>query len=155
MNIMCSLVKAGFALTCLLATAAHAHHPVDSQYDMSRQYTIEGTLKRIELASPHSFMHVHVVDENGDEGIVRVEWGAASSLANLYQISRGSIRLDQKIRVSGYLSRNREDFMIWPMSIYTEFDFAYDRQNCNRIERTGRRCVVLKDTPPLWPVLIQ
>jgi len=50
-----------------------AHHSVKSQYSINRLYTIEGVLKRVEIASAHSFLHVLVIDENGDEGFVRVE----------------------------------------------------------------------------------
>lgn len=130
-----------------------ALHPVWSQYDIEREYTIEGILKRIEIGSPHSFFHVLVVDEYGDEGIVKVEWGSAAFLQNRHTINRSSVRLEQQIRVRGYLSNNREDLMIWPMFMHTEYDLSYDRRSCNEIEKLGRKCEVLTTTRPLWPVL--
>ena len=140
-------------LTLSLAPdSAYAHHPIQSQYNIEQEYTIEGILKRVEIGSPHSFLHVFVVDENGDEGVIRIEWGSASSLSRYYAIDRNSIQIEQRIRVRGYLSKNREDFMIWPMYIHTEFDLEYDRRLCNSIQRSGNLCRVLTDSPPLWPV---
>jgi hypothetical protein len=57
----------------LLSMNSYAHHPVQSQYAIDREFTIEGVLKRVEISSPHSFLHMLVVDEHGDEGIVKVE----------------------------------------------------------------------------------
>ena len=137
----------------LFSINVSAHHPVVSQYNIERQYTIEGILKRVEIGSPHSFFHILHVDENGDEGIVKVEWGSASTLLKLHSINRSTIRLEQRIRVRGYMSINREDFMMWPMLIHTEYDIFYDRINCNTLTKSGRRCEVLTSNPPLWPLL--
>ncbi|MEX0619152.1 MAG: DUF6152 family protein [Pseudohongiellaceae bacterium] len=148
--------RASFLLAITLAVTSapvHSHHPVQSQYSLDQEYTIEGLLTRVEFGSPHSFLHVLVTDENGDEGNIRVEWGSAMSLGRLYSIDRSAVQTGQRIRVTGFLSRNREDFMIWPLSIYTEFDLEYDRRACNAIERSGQRCHVLTDSPPLWPLL--
>lgn len=141
------------AVLLVFSTGLLAHHPVQSQYDIEREYTIEGILKRVEIGSPHSFLHVLVVDEYGDEGIVRAEWGSASTLQNHHSFNRSSIRLEQRIRVKGYLSTNREDFMIWPMFIHTEYDMSYDRRSCNAVAKSGGKCEVLTTNPPLWPVL--
>jgi hypothetical protein len=148
--------KRYFLITVLvlsgLSQVVVAHHPVAPQYELDREYTIAGVLSRVELGSPHSFLHVDVTDEDGQLATVRVEWGSASSLNRLYSISRSGIQLSQKIRVRGFLSKNRDELMMWPMSIHTEFDLEYDRATCNLIEKEGKRCVVLTESPPLWPV---
>jgi hypothetical protein len=140
-------------LAMTLVNVSAAHHRVKSQYSLNTLYTIEGVLKRVEIASPHSFLHVLVIDENGDERIVRVEWGSAASLNRNLSLNRSSIRTEQRIRVPGYLSNSRDDFMIWPMTMVTEFDLDYDRIDCNVISKSGGKCAVLTDIPPLWPVL--
>ena len=81
-------------LAVTFANVGFAHHPVISQYSINSLYTIEGVLKRVEIASPHSFLHVLVIDEKGDEGIVRVEWGSASSLNRNLSLNRSSIRTE-------------------------------------------------------------
>lgn len=130
-----------------------AHHNVTNRYVLGQQHTVEGILLEVKIGNPHSYLYVQLLDKSNEPNIVMVEWGAAKSLAGNYGISRSTLITGQQIRVTGYLSINPEQFMMWPMAILTEFDLNYDRLECIALQREGQKCKVLTDYPPLWPLL--
>jgi hypothetical protein len=136
-----------------LTQAASAHHPMSSQYSTVNQYVIEGVLKRVDISSPHSLFFVQIIDKNNATKLVKVEWGSGTTLNRYYAIDSHAVQTEQRIRVTGFLSNNPEDLMIWPTSIYTEMELSYDRKACNEFQKSGEPCLVLTNDPPLWPVL--
>jgi hypothetical protein len=138
-----------------MVTESSAHHPMNSQYSTIHQYVVEGVLQRVDIGSPHTLFYVEFIDNNNDSKTMKVEWGSGATLNRYYSIGSHSIQTGQRIRVTGYLSNNPEDLMLWPTSIYTEQELAYDRDSCNEVQKSGKPCVVRTQTPPLWPVLDQ
>ncbi len=136
----------------LMSSLALAHHNVTNRYVLEQQHTVEGILREVKIGNPHSYLYVQLPDEGNEPNKVMVEWGAAKSLAGNYGIGRSTLITGQQIRVTGYLSINPEQFMMWPMVILTEFDLNYDRVECIAFQRAGQKCKVLTDHPPLWPV---
>ncbi len=48
-----------------LATAAYAHHAAQAEFDVTKNFTITGTLNKVEIINPHSYLHFTVQDKDG------------------------------------------------------------------------------------------
>jgi hypothetical protein len=53
----------GVGLT--VATAAHAHHAVQAQFDVNRQESFTGTLVKVDWFNPHAWFHFEVKQKDG------------------------------------------------------------------------------------------
>lgn len=83
--------------TALLPAApAGAHHSYAATYDVSKTVTLEGRLLRIELRSPHSFVHIQAPDEDGTPRRWAVEW-SASGLLNRQGVTRDTLRSGDEV----------------------------------------------------------
>jgi hypothetical protein len=69
-TILCALV----GLAAMLAnTPAMAHHSANAQFDTSKEFTITGTLTKVENVNPHSWWHVDVKGPDGKVTSWRLE----------------------------------------------------------------------------------
>lgn len=69
-TILCALV--GLAAV-LASTPAVAHHSANAQFDTSKEFTITGTLTKVENVNPHSWWHVDVKGADGKVTSWRLE----------------------------------------------------------------------------------
>ena len=53
------------ALTLMSARPASAHHSVQAQFDIHKQFTVSGTVAKIEWINPHSYLTLNVKDAEG------------------------------------------------------------------------------------------
>jgi len=91
---------------CMLAaTAAHAHHAFSTEFDVERPLTLEGKVTKVELINPHSWIHIEVVDENGDAVTWMVEGGSPNALVRR-GITKASIPIGSELVVRGYGARD-------------------------------------------------
>jgi hypothetical protein len=66
-------------LVLLIATPVLGHHGI-SNWDLNKDLTLVGTLKRFELINPHSWLHVDVKGPNGQVESWKCEMRSVSSL---------------------------------------------------------------------------
>ncbi len=68
----CLLVP-GLAAAILLAPVQIAAHHSNAQFDLSRVVSFTGTVTRFEWKNPHIFVHVEIIEDNGERVTIQVE----------------------------------------------------------------------------------
>jgi len=96
------LIAAG---NVLAATAAYAHHAFATEFDVERPVALEGKVTKVELINPHSWIHIEVVDEDGESTIWMVEGGSPNALVRR-GVTKASIPLGVELVVNGYQARD-------------------------------------------------
>ncbi len=91
---------------CLLASwAVNAHHAFATEFDVERPVALEGKVTKVELINPHSWIHVEVVDEDGEATVWMIEGGSPNALVRR-GITKDSIPIGAELIVNGYQARD-------------------------------------------------
>jgi hypothetical protein len=93
------------AASALASTAARAHHAFATEFDVNRPVELEGKVTKVELINPHSWIHVEVVDEQGDAIVWMIEGGSPNALVRR-GITKNSIPIGSELIVRGYQARD-------------------------------------------------
>ena len=72
---------AGIA-AALLATPAYAHHAF-AMFDQSKVLYMSGTVKQFERVNPHAWLHLTIVNEQGDVSTWSFEGGSVPQMVSL------------------------------------------------------------------------
>ena len=91
----------------IAAVPGLAHHAFDAEYDRSKQREFKGTVTKVELVNPHSWLWL---DVKGKDGQV-VNWGIEGGPpTNLFRngITKGSLPVGTEIKVFGYQAKSGE-----------------------------------------------
>lgn len=97
-----------FATGALGSAAVHAHHAFATEFDVDRPVEFEGTVTKVELINPHSWIHIEVVDENGETAVWMIEGGSPNALVRR-GITRNSIPIGSELFIRGYQARDRSN----------------------------------------------
>jgi len=89
----------------LAAAAAHAHHAFSTEFSVDHPVEFEGTVTKVELINPHSWIHVEVEDENGEKVTWMIEGGSPNALVRR-GITKASIPIGSELIVRGYQARD-------------------------------------------------
>lgn len=93
---------------CLLAaTAAQAHHAFATEFDVGRPVELEGKVVKVELINPHSWIHIEVIDENGEAVTWMIEGGSPNALVRR-GITKAAIPIGSELVIRGYQARDGE-----------------------------------------------
>lgn len=95
----------GLVGAMLASAAASAHHAFATEFDVERPVKLEGKVTKVELINPHSWIHIAVVDENGDTVDWMVEGGSPNALVR-QGITKASIPIGSELIVNGYQARD-------------------------------------------------
>ncbi len=99
---------AAFVLALAVSgTPAAAHHAFATEFDAERPVEFTGTVTRVELINPHSWIHMDVENEDGTVTSWMVEGGSPNALLRR-GIDRNSIPIGAELYVDGYGSRDGE-----------------------------------------------
>jgi hypothetical protein len=99
-------VAACGTLAVLLGQPLLAHHAFAAEFDGSKPVSLKGTVTKVELINPHSWLHISVKDPtNGVVTPWRIEMGAPNQL-----LRRGwntkALPVGTEVIVEGYAAKN-------------------------------------------------
>ena len=86
-------------------STALAHHAFSSEFDATKPVSLRGTITRMEWINPHSWMHLDVVDDDGNVESWMIEAGPPGVLVRRGW-DRDSIRPGTEVLVEGYQARD-------------------------------------------------
>ncbi len=89
----------------LTASAAHAHHAFATEFSVDHPVSLQGKVTKVELINPHSWIHLEVVDENGETVTWMIEGGSPNALVRR-GITKASIPIGSELIVTGYQARD-------------------------------------------------
>lgn len=89
----------------LAAAAVHAHHAFSTEFSVERPIEFEGRVTKVELINPHSWIHIEVVDENGEATVWMIEGGSPNALVRR-GVTKNSIPIGSELVVRGYQARD-------------------------------------------------
>jgi hypothetical protein len=98
-----SLAAAG--LTFVVAVPSLAHHAFSAEFDANSPVELKGTVTRMEWINPHSWIHIDVVNDNGETEEWMVEGGAPNAILRR-GFSADSLKPGTVILVEGYRARD-------------------------------------------------
>jgi Family of unknown function (DUF6152) len=108
MRITKTLVGAVVAVGLLLVTVPlRAHHAFSAAFDENKPINLQGTVTKVELVNPHSWIWI---DVKGKDGAV-VNWGIEGGPpSNLFRngITKSSLPVGTEIKLFGYQSKTGE-----------------------------------------------
>jgi hypothetical protein len=97
-----SLLSIGFFLA---AETIDAHHAFATEFDVESPISFEGKVTKVELINPHSWIHVEVVDEDGESVVWMIEGGSPNALVRR-GVTKSSIPVGAELVVRGYQARD-------------------------------------------------
>jgi hypothetical protein len=82
-----------------------AHHSFAAEFDANQPITLKGTIARIDLVNPHSWLYVDV--KNPDGTVVRwnVEMGAPNALIRR-GVTKASVPVGTEVTVEGFRAKD-------------------------------------------------
>jgi hypothetical protein len=103
-----SMVGIGTAALALIAAPAWGHHAFAAEFDAKSPVHLEGTLTKVELINPHSWIHLTVTTPDGKETNWMVEAGSPNVLLRR-GFNKNTIPVGTKVVVDGYRSKDGSD----------------------------------------------
>ena len=89
----------------LAAVPLRAHHAFTSEFDANQPVKLRGTVTKIELVNPHSWIHIDVKDADGKVTSWAIEGGTPNTLFRL-GINRNSLPIGAELLVDGYRAKD-------------------------------------------------
>ena len=89
------------AVGLLVTLPVKAHHSFSAAFDETKPVNLEGTVTKVELINPHSWIHIDVTDENGTVESWAIECGAPNALIRR-GLNKNSIPAGTELVVDGY-----------------------------------------------------
>jgi len=88
-----------------------AHHSVQAQFDLSKQFTMTGKVTKVEWINPHSYVWMDVNDDKGNVKRWALEMAGPGALrkAGLSRSDRGGLKAGDIVTVNGVLAKDGSD----------------------------------------------
>lgn len=93
------------AAALLAPGASLAHHAFATEFDASRPVSLQGTVTKVELINPHSWITIEVVGEDGAPELWMFEGGSPNALVRR-GITKQSVPVGAELVVTGYQARD-------------------------------------------------
>ena len=99
-----AVVLAGVVLL-LAAIPAHAHHAFAAEFDSKKPLKLRGTVAKVELINPHSWIHIDVKNADGTMTRWMIEGGTPNTLLRR-GFTKNSLPVGTEILVDGYQAKD-------------------------------------------------
>src|SRR5262249_28096603 len=86
-------------------TAAFSHHSFAAEFDANRPITLKGTITKVDLVNPHSWLYLDVKEADGKVVNWAVEMGSPNGLIRR-GISKSSVPVGTEVTVEGYKAKD-------------------------------------------------
>jgi hypothetical protein len=84
---------------------ALAHHSFAAEFDGDKPITLKGTIYRIDLVNPHSWLYVDVKNPDGTVSRWNVEMGAPNALIRR-GVTKASVPVGAEVTVEGFRAKD-------------------------------------------------
>lgn len=102
---LCKASLVLLAVALLQPIAVQAHHAFASSFDVNLPLELRGTVSKVELINPHSWIHIDVVNADGVTETWRIEGGSPNALFR-NGITKDSIPIGTELHIRGYGARD-------------------------------------------------
>lgn len=99
---------AGAMLILAAPPLAHGHHAFSVEFDVELPLTLTGTVTRVEMINPHSWIHIEVTGDDGETTVWMIEGGSPNALYRR-GITRDLVPIGSELTVNGYQARDRSN----------------------------------------------
>lgn len=99
------LTALAVAALTLIALPSRAHHSFAAEFDAEQPVQLRGTVTRVELINPHSWIHIDVVGEDGTVTSWAIEGGTPNTLFRK-GINKNTLPVGTELLVDGYRARD-------------------------------------------------
>ena len=99
-----ALIIAGAALFAAVAPV-FAHHAFTAEFDSKKPLKLRGTVAKVELINPHSWIHIDVKNPDGSTTRWMIEGGTPNTLLRR-GFTKGSLPIGTEILVDGYQAKD-------------------------------------------------
>jgi outer membrane usher protein FimD/PapC len=86
-------------------TIAFSHHSFAAEYDAAKPITIKGTITKIDLVNPHSWLYIDVKDSDGKVVNWAIEMGSPNNLIRR-GVTKNSVPVGTEVTVDGYRAKD-------------------------------------------------
>ena len=95
----------GIAALILAAVPLFAHHAFTAEFDAKKPLKLRGTVAKVELINPHSWIHIDVKNPDGTMTRWMIEGGTPNTLLRR-GFTKNSLKIGTEILVDGYQAKD-------------------------------------------------
>ena len=101
-KLACAVVVAGVLLA---AAPVSTHHAFSAEFDIERPLTLTGKLVRWEMINPHSWFHMDIENEEGEQERWMIEGGSPNELIR-NGVTKNTLEIGIELTVEGYYAKD-------------------------------------------------
>jgi hypothetical protein len=94
------------ACVLLASIPLAAHHAVQSEYDTNKRVMLNGTINKVEIINPHSYIVLDVEDRTGGVKTWELATAGPTVLRRMGLARKGTFKIGDPLVATGYPARN-------------------------------------------------